>query len=170
MFVENGDEVEDQYKVLESLGFKSPKFVWVNNFEELKKYIWYMSYINRAYGYLTDGLVIENSQYQYAIRLGAWEEHAMHSFVEGYEENQGMYGTFLKVKCYPISVEGKTFPRISINNIANIVENNLQVGYPIAFNLRSSANVVLDTTETAQLQQQWSGRYEAYRDMIRKQN
>jgi hypothetical protein len=81
-----------------------------------------------------------------------------------------MYGTFLKVKCYPISVEGKTFPRISINNIANIVENNLQVGYPIAFNLRSSANVVLDTTETAQLQQQWSGRYEAYRDMIRKQN
>lgn len=170
IFIENGNEVIDQYELLKSLGFQSPKYVWVNNFEELKKYVWYMSYINRAYGYLTDGLVIENSQYQYAIRLGAWEEHAMHSYVEGYEENQGMYGTFLKVKCYPVGVEGKTFPRISINNIANIVENNLQIGYPIAFNLRSSANVVLDATETAKLQSQWRGRYEEYRDKIRKEN
>lgn len=170
IFIENGNEISDSYKLLSDLGFQSPKYVWVNNFEELKKYVWYMSYINRAYGYLTDGLVIENSQYQYAIRLDAWEEHAMCSFVDGYEENQGMYGTFLKVKCYPISVEGKTFNKISINNIANIVENNLQIGYPIAFNLRSSANVVLDTTETARLQSQWRGRYEEYQNKVRREN
>jgi hypothetical protein len=168
IFIENGVETGDQYVLLNQLGFTSPKFVWVNNFEELKKNIWYMSYINKAYNYLTDGLVIENGHYQYAIRLGAWEEHAMHSFVEGYEENQGMYGNYLKVKCYPISVEGKTFPRISINNIASIIENNLQIGYPIAFNLRSSANVVIDSAETDALQKQWAGRYEQYRDNIRK--
>ena len=167
IFTEDKTEVYDSYELLSLLGFTTPKYVWVNNFEELKKYMWYMSYINRAYGYLTDGLVIENSHYQYAIRLGAWEEHAMHSYVEGYEENQGMYGTFFKVKCFPISVEGKTFNRISINNIANIVENNLQIGAPIAFNLRSSANVVLDSTETAKLQKEWNGKYEAYQEKIR---
>ncbi len=168
IFVEGGNEVADQYELLKSLGFTSPHFVWVNNYEELKKYIWYMGYIKRAYGYLTDGLVIENSKYQYAIRLGEWAEHSMCSFVEGYEENQGMYGNFLNVKCFPISIEGKTFPKISINNIANIVENHLEIGAPIAFYLRSSANVVLDSEETYRLQSQWSGRYDKYRELVRQ--
>lgn len=168
IFVEGGNEVADQYALLKSIGFETPHFVWVNNYEELKKYIWYMGYIKRAYGYLTDGLVIENSRYQYAIRLGEWAEHSMYSYVEGYEENQGMYGNFLNIRCFPIKIEGKTFPRISINNIANIVENHLEIGSPIAFNLRSSANVVLDSGETYKLQQQWAGRYDKYREKIKR--
>lgn len=170
IFIENGNEIEDSYKLLNDLGFTTPKCVFVSSYDELNKYIDYMSYINRAYGYLTDGLVIENSQYQYAIRLGAWEEHAMCSYVEGFEEDQGMYGTFLKVKCYPIKIEGKVFSKISINNVANIVENNLRPGYPIAFNLRSSANVVIDSTETAKLQSIWKNKYEEYRDKVKKES
>lgn len=168
IFIENGGEIQDAYKVLNDFGFQTPKYVYVNNFNELKEKLFYMSYINGAYNYLTDGLVIENSHQQLAIRLGAWEEHAMQSYVTGYEESQGMYGTFLNVKCYPISVEGKTFSKISINNIANIVENNLQVGYPIAFNLRSSANVVIDSAETADLQRKWNGSYESYQERVRR--
>lgn len=170
IFIEDGYEYDDPYTLLNELGFETPRFVWVENFDDLKKKIWYMSYINRAYGYLTDGLVIENSSYQYAIRLGAWEEHSMQSYVTGYEESQGMYGTFLCVKCYPIKIEGKTFSKISINNIANIVEHNLAPGNPIAFNLRSAANVVIDSTETSRLQKVWSGKYEDYQNKIRSSN
>lgn len=170
IFIEDEPYQGDAYELLQSLGFQTPKFVWVNNFSELEKYIWYMGYINRVYGYLTDGLVIENSQYQLAIRLGAWEEHSMLSYVTGYEEDQGMYGVFFKVKCYPIDIEGKTFSKISINNIANIVENGLSIGAPIAFSLRSSANVVLNVTETAELQKKWKGKYEEYKRTIVKQS
>lgn len=170
MFIEGGTRTEeDPYEVLKSWGFNSPRFIWISNFDQLKQGLEYMSIINAGYNYLTDGLVIENSHLQLAIRLGAWEEHSMCSYVTGYEEDQGMYGTFLKVKCFPIKIEGKTFGRISINNIANIVENNLRPGMPIAFNLRSSANVVLDVTETNRLQKKWCDNLEAYQKMITEQ-
>lgn len=166
IFIENGQEIDDQYELLNKLGFKTPRFIWVEDFESLKKGLEFMSYLNRGYGYLTDGLVIENDTVQLAIRLGAWEEHAMWSYVTGYEENQGMYGNFLKVLCKPVTVEGKTFSKISINNIASIIENNLQVGQPIAFSLRSSANVVIDTAETHMLQEKWAGNLAEYHSMI----
>lgn len=167
VFIENGTGERDPYELLSEMGFQSPRFVWVSNFEELENKLKYMSYIKRGYDYRTDGLVIENSQYQYAIRLGAWEEHSTRSWVEGYEEDQGMYGTFFKVLVHPITIEGKTFSKVSINNIANIVENNLQPGYPIAFSLRSEANVQLDVGETIRLQRDWINRYDEYRDKIR---
>lgn len=170
IFIEDGSEIDDQYDLLQNLGFTTPRFIWVNNFEELEKGLKYMSYISHGYYYLTDGLVIENKNMQLAIRLGAWEEHAYRSYVIGYEENQGMYGTFLKVLCYPIKIGGKTFGRISVNNIAYIIENNLRKGYPIAFNKRSEANVVLDASETAQLQKQWSERLESYQAKIKRES
>ena len=48
----------------------------------------------------------------------------------------------------------------------SIIENNLQVGQPIAFSLRSSANVVIDTAETHMLQEKWAGNLEEYHSMI----
>lgn len=166
IFIEDGVEECDTYELLNKLGFNTPRFIWVETYEQLNKGIEFMSYLNIGYGYLTDGLVIENDSMQNAIRLGAWEEQSMKSYVTGYEENQGMYGTFLKVLCKPITVEGKTFSKISINNIASIEENNLQIGYPIAFGLRSAANVVLNVTETRQLQEKWQTNLTGYRKMI----
>lgn len=166
IFIENNPYQGDQYELLTSLGFTTPRFIWVSNFEELKKGMWYMSYLNPVYTYLTDGLVIENSDIQLAIRLGAWEEHCYRSYITGYEENQGMYGTFLKVCCYPIKVGGKVFGKVSINNVASIIENNLRPGYPITFNKRSEANVVIDTTATQSLQTSWESNLEEYHKKI----
>lgn len=166
IFIENVTETRDPYELLNELGFTTPRFIWVSNFEELKKGIQFMSYLNIGYGYLTDGLVIENDSMQNAIRIGAWQEQSMCSYVTGYEENQGMYGTFLKVLCRPITIEGKTFSKISINNIASIEENNLQVGYPIAFGLRSAANVVINVSETRELQDKWLSNLKGYQQMI----
>lgn len=171
IFIENENDEnhnKDPYDLLKELGFSSPRFVWVNDFAELDKYVKYMSYISRGYGYLTDGLVIENSKYQYAIRLGAWEEKAICSYVTGYIENQGMYGVFYNVSCHPIQIEGKSFSKISINNIQNIIDNNLQIGAPIAFAVRSAANVVIDTTETKKLQTIWEGKYEEFQNKVKR--
>lgn len=172
IFIESGEEdYGDTYELLNKLGFETPMFVWVEDgFEDLKKCVEYMSYLSKGYTHLTDGIVLENSVQQVAIRLGAWEERAMWSYVTGYEEDQGMYGTFLKVLCKPVSVDGKTFTKISINNIANIVENNLEIGAPIAFGLRSAANVVLNVSETSALQREWAGRYDEYQQMVIKKN
>lgn len=167
IYIENTREEYDPYIKLEELGFMHPAYIWINSYAQLLAGIKYMSYLNNSYNYLTDGLVLENKSMQYAIRLDAWEEHCMKSYVTGYEEGQGAYGTFLKVLCKPIQIEGKTFSKISINNIASIVENNLRVGYPIAFNLRSAANVVIDTTETRHLQDAYYGNYDKYRESIK---
>lgn len=166
IFIEDEPYQGDQYELLTKLGFTTPKFIWVNNFEELKRGMRYMSFLNPAYYYLTDGLVIENEDIQLAIRLGAWEEQCYRSYITGYEENQGMYGTFLKVCCYPIKVGGKVFSKVSINNIASIIENNLRPGLPIAFNKRSEANVVIDTTATQTLQNTWITKLDEFHKII----
>lgn len=168
--IEGVQEEFDHYEKLKEWGFKTPLFRWVESYQQLVTLIKVMSALNKSYDYLTDGLVIENSDYQYAIRLGAWQEHSMWSYVKGYEESQGMYGVALNVNVYPITNEGKTFPTVSIVNIANIEENHLSPGSPIAFNLRSGANVVIDTAETHELQERWKGNYEEYRKMIEGRN
>ena len=166
IFSEDGDILGDPYDELVKLGFKTPKFVWVSTYKELIDGIRYMSFIDKAYDYLTDGLVIENDTVQNAIRIGAWQEFNMFSYVTGYEEDPGMYGTFFKILCNPVRSEGKVFTKISINNLAAIKENNLRIGYPIAFSLRSSANVVIDVLATRELQTKYAGRYEEYRNKL----
>ena len=168
IFIENNTEKFDQYTKLEELGFKHPFFVYVEDYQQLCSAMKYMSFINNGYELLTDGLVLENENIQYAIRLGAWEEHNMLSYVTGYEEGQGAYGVFLKILCNPIQVEGKTFSKISIKNIASIIENKLEIGSPIAFNLRSSANVVIDTIATRELQDKWYGNYDKFRESLKR--
>lgn len=142
----------DAYAKLEELGFTVPFYRWVSSKAELDDMVKHFSSLAEYYDYLTDGLVIENENYQLAIRIGAWEEVVMSSRVTGYEINPGMYGSFLKVLCDPVTIEGKTYTRISMNNIASIIENNLHIGSPIAFSQRSAANVVIDTLATRNLQ------------------
>lgn len=156
----------DQYALLKKLGFTTPKFAIVNNKEELDNALKSFGSKNKFYGYLTDGLVVENSTVQYAIRLGEWEEEVLNSFVVGYEDKPGMQGCSMVLKVHPTKDGDKTYSNISITNIANIVENNLQVGYPVAFNIRSAANVVIDVTATANLQREWAGKYDKFKEKV----
>ena len=158
----------DHYDILKSLGFKTPYFKWVNNVKTLEAAIRYMSLLSKTYNFLVDGLVIENEDYQYAIRLGEWEEKSNNSYVVGYDEMPGMYGVSMVVKIHPTVIEGKTFTRVNITNIAQIIDNELEIGSPIAFNIRSAANIVVDATGTYTLQTRWANRYEEYREIIDK--
>ena len=55
---------------------------------------------------------------------------------------------------------------VSVTNLKRIIENNLQVGYPIAFRLSSMAIADLDEDATRILQEQWKDDYEEYRRLI----
>lgn len=167
IFIEDGTDADrDHYEILRELGFKTPTFKWVTDYDSLVAAVKYFSLLSNTYNYLVDGLVIENSTYQLAIRIGAWEEKSNKSYVVGYDEMQGMYGVSMVVCMKPVKVGSKTCSRVTITNIANICENNLEIGAPISFNIRSAANNVLDVTETYSLQKQWKGRYDEYRKLI----
>lgn len=169
--VEGGlPEGTDKYELLRKLGFKTPYFVWVNNYKQLLKGIEHLSNRSSVYNYLTDGVVLENSEVQRAIRLGAWSETIFRSYVTGYTERPGAYGTSMVVNIREINVRGNSRENVNIYNVANIVENNLQIGSPICFTVRSSANAVIAVESTRRLQSEWSGRYDKYKEMIDKEN
>lgn len=162
------DKYDDQYILLHELGFDTPFSKWVSNKKQLDATLRQMSMYNKRYTHLTDGVVIENSKYQLAIRLGDWKEKALYSYVESYDETQGLYGVAMVANIRPVTIEGKTYSRVSMVNIANIVENNLRIGYPISFAIRSSANVVVDVEHTYEMQKKWDGRYDEYCRKINK--
>lgn len=156
----------DSYGILKRLGFRTPLYKFVDSYKALRRCIDYMSLMSKSYGYLTDGLVVENDRLQLALRVGAWLEKMNCSYVTEYIQNQGMYGVSFNVGVNPTNIGGKTIVQVSVTNLAQIMDNRLEIGSPIAFSLRSSANVVLDTENTYKLQQQWAGRYDEYREYI----
>lgn len=157
---------EDRYELLNKLGFTTPVRLKVNDFNSLNKAVKVLGIRDEKYNYLTDGLVIENSKGQIALRIYHWREKCLDSYITGYIENRGSYGDSMVVSIYPIAREGIKRGKVGVTNIKYIVENNLQVGLPIAFDIRSAADAVLNTTRTAELQKIWKGRYAEYRKEI----
>lgn len=158
------------YSKLVEMGFKTPGFVKVHNYETLLKGIEFMSKRYNSYDYLVDGLVLENSSMQYAIRLGAWEEKYSASYVIGYEQKQGLYGVSMVLRIKPVYVGTKLCKNVAVTNIANIVENNLSIGSPVAFNIRSGATVVLDISNTYQLQERYKNHYDDFINKVDMEN
>lgn len=165
---ENQELDIDRYKVLTELGFKTPLFMWVDNFNKLNKAIDLMGKRDRFYNYLTDGLVIEDSDSQLAVRIRNWEEKCLRSYVTGYTENRGLYGDAMVADIAPITVDGYKRTKVSVTNLQYIIDNNLRIGAPIAFDIRSAAGCVLNITKTKELQDKYYGRWEAYKQEIDK--
>lgn len=113
----------------------------------------------------SDGLVVRGSTTR-AIRLLSWKEKLHQSFITGYDETYGPYRIGVKVKIHPIAMKNSTQSLVSVTNYQRVIDNNLQIGFPIAFRLASMAIADLDESATALLQAQWVGRYDEYRSMI----
>lgn len=156
----------DMFDILQSYGFKTPYRMYIENYKQLKQVINMMGTRYKVYDYLADGLVADNPKFQVALRIGAWKEEAIKSYVTGYIENTGVYGDAMVVAVQPVNVEGITRSKVNVTNLQYIADNNLQIGSPIAFNVRSAANAVLNGERTQDLQTEWEGRYEEYREMI----
>lgn len=162
---------KDHYKLLQEWGFNTPVYVMVTNFAELERAIQFMGKRRKAYMNPTDGLVLENAECQVAIRIGEWQETVMQSYITGYKENVGMHGNPMLVEIAPtVSPEGSTYTSVSVTNLQYILDNDLRIGSPIAFDLRSMADPVLNTFMTGELHTQYKDKYSEYRDIIDKRN
>lgn len=166
--IQSEDEaILDQYNTLIELGFDTPMFMECTDYNSLVRIVDVMGKRVGRYNYPTDGLVIENSQYQLAIRIGAWLENILQSYVVAYDETVGLHSNAMVVKIAPVkNKEGSTYSTVSVTNLQGIIDSDLQIGSPIAFDLRSMTTPVLNTVATEDLHLNWNGRYEEYRKMI----
>lgn len=164
--ITENQEFDDKYAKLKELGFETPKYMYVNNYNQLLKAIDIMSKSKARYHLLTDGLVIENVNTQIAVRLGAWKETDYFTYVTGYEQNHTPYGISMVLLVKPVKIEGKEVSRVNITNISQIVQNNMKIGNPIAFVVRSSANPVINVSKSEQLYLEYQYDLEKYRQMV----
>lgn len=160
-----GDEqVLNPFEVLKENGFTTVPYVVINNWTDMQKQLHKMSEEVAAYDWPTDGVVIRNKSTR-AIRLLAWEEPIYKSYVTGYEESYGPYRIAVKAKIRPIVMKNSTQRVVSVTNYQNVIDNNLRVGYPIAYKLTSMAIATLDAESTRLLQKEWEGREEEFRSL-----
>lgn len=159
----------DPYELLVELGFDTPMRFECNDFASLDRVVRKLAARDEKYDFLTDGVVVENTHGQVALRIYRWEEASLRSYVTGYIENRGAYGDSMVVAICPVLREGVTRSKVSVTNIRYIVENNLRIGAPIAFDVRSAADAVLNTVKTQELQAMYAGRFADYRSMVDSQ-
>lgn len=167
--VDSGEITKDRYELLVELGFDTPMRLECFNFITLDRAIKRLAARDESYDALTDGVVVENAHGQIAVRIYRWQEVSLRSYVTGYIENRGSYGDAMVVAIKPVVCEGSTRSKVGVTNIRYIVDNNLRIGAPIAFDIRSAADAVLNTERTKELQERYAGRFEEYRRTIDKQ-
>lgn len=156
---------EEKFKELKLLGFNVPEYCVVYDNESLRQAIMRLSDKVQYYSSPTDGLVFDGP-FTRALRLEAWEEPIIKSYVKGYMESYKIHYISPEIQIFPVTRKGGVQRRIAITNWQRIVDNNLRPGYPIAFRLASSATADFDEEATRLLQKEYEGNYERYRQMI----
>lgn len=146
--VTDTEEIKDKYRTLQSWGFDTPTFLMVQDYAGLLKAVQMLGYVRDKYKCISDGIVVENKHTQTALRIGEWKEQELYSYVTGYTENTTPYGRSLVVDIRPITSEGKTIAHLDVTNIGRIISNNLRIGYPIVFSIKSGSNPVFNEAMT----------------------
>ena len=157
----------NKFVELRKIGFNTPQFIEVNNFDELKRALQTLSDQEVQYDSPTDGAVYDGS-IRRAIRLLTWEEPIYYSYVIGYIEQYGPHRISPSVMIKPIMRKGTTQRKLSLTNWPRIMNYNLQPGAPIAFRIASSAIADFDEESTRLIHARYEGRWEEFRAMIDK--
>lgn len=158
-------QVANPLPELKEWGFNTVQWTTAHNYDELVEAMEYMDREVDKLDIPTDGLVIRGTMSR-AVRLLHWEEPIYRSYVTGYEETFGAYRVGVKAEIRPIAMKNSTQTVVSCTNYQTIIENNLRIGYPIAFKLSSMAIAVLDSEATRLLQEEWNGREREYCAMV----
>jgi len=167
--VSDTQSVEDKYSALREWGFDTPAYLMVSNYDGLLNAVKMLGFIKEKFKCISDGLVVENSHAQIALRIGEWAEKELYSYVTGYTENTTPYGRSLVVNINPITSEGKTISQLDVTNVGRIVSNNLRIGHPIVFSVRSGSNPVFNDALTLEVQSRYSSE-EDLREFIQSVN
>lgn len=160
-------QILNPFHMLEEWGFRTVKWITVHNYKELLDGMNKLSDELKYYDSPTDGLVLRCGMTR-AIRLLEWKEPIYMSYVTGYDETHGAHRIGVKAVIRPVALRNSTQRLVSCTNFQRIIDNNLRVGYPIAFRLASMAIADLDEESTRLLQERWEGRLEEYREWVDK--
>ena len=163
----HGIELQDKCKfdVFKEWGFNVPLFHKITNYDELLYAFKEMSSNKDSYGAPTDGVVFD-ADVHWAIRLLAWEEPIYESYVTGYIEKYSMYRINPSLAIYPVLCGGRTQRQVNITNWQRIIDNNLQIGSPIAFRNASESIADIDENTTKLLQKEYAGRWDKFADKV----
>lgn len=161
-----GYECDSVLPTLQQWNFRVPTWEYIHSYDELILAIKKFDSNFTSYDSPTDGLVIARGANKHAIRVGNWEEPTYQSYVTGYEQSYGPYTISMKVLIKPIHTSKGMQYRIPITNLARIVNNHLEIGYPIAFNTVSGAIADFNESATKLLHKQYEGDYATYRRMV----
>lgn len=161
-------EIADRYDTLKQFGFDTPMNVVVDSYEKMEKAVSFLESRIKVYPFPTDGIVAENTSGQYALRVGEYAEVMLCSFVTGYKATQGIHGLHYVCEIFPVEIDGATQTCIDVTNIANIEDSDLKIGNPVAFSRRAKATPVLDRTGTMELQEKYDGKFDDYREMVKR--
>ncbi len=165
----HGVELQDRCKfdVLSEWGFNIPLYKKINNYPELLYVLRELSANRDSYLAPTDGVVFD-ADIHWAIRLMAWEEPIYESFVEDYIEKYSMHRINPSIKIYPVLCSGRKQRQVNITNWQRIINNNLQIGSPIAFRNASDSIADIDERVTRLLQKQWAGNWTGWAKKIKE--
>lgn len=154
-----------KFDVLKEAGFLVPLYYSVHSYDDIISYTSVLSSAKEEYGSPTDGIVFDGP-FTRAIRLLAWEEPILRSYVTGYDESFRIHYISPELRIRPVIRNGGVQRHIAITNWQRIIDNNLQPGYPVAFRLASASTADFDEEATRLLQSEFEGRYEIYRRFI----
>lgn len=164
-------EIDDPAKTIELLhkwNFRTPHFKLINSYQELLNTIEEYGKNSEILSDSTDGLVFWSIKggFRRAIRVGHWEEVTLYSYVTGYTEQWNTTYISPSIDIYPIKAKGGTRRHVNITNWSRIVNNDLVIGSPIAFIIKSDATADIDEAETRRMQEKYMGFYSAYQNRI----
>ncbi len=155
----------DKFDILESWGFMTPAHIKVRSYDEMLDALDYLSAQKATYKWPTDGAVFDGYKRR-AIRLRAWEEPIMQSYVTGYIEQYNISRISPSLVIYPILRDGGEQKRINITNWQRIMDFDLQPGSPVAFRIASGAIADFDEEATRRLHKQWIGKYAQFQAIV----
>lgn len=145
----------DMWSKLKELGFLTIDYIvsYENHYNNFSNF----SNIKSSVEYPTDGCVVQSLQMpskdKYAFRIASWAEPYYNSYVTGFTPSYAPLYMGLQVEIYPIiTATGSTQRVLDIDNLDRILKNNLEIGAPIAFTLRSHAIADIDEALTENLQ------------------
>lgn len=150
------------FPTLMKWGFDTPYWCEASDYTSLVEAVRKLSEAYYDYGSPTDGVVVAEGNLRHALRVGPWEEPTYHSYVTGYEQSYGPYTISFKLLIRPIHTSKGMQYRLPITNLARIINNELRIGSPVAFNIVSASNADINEEVTHMLQKQWYNNYEGY--------
>lgn len=154
-----------KFLALKEAGFQIPTYLPVTDYSEIESAIHILSKVHETYESPTDGMVFEGSCTR-AIRLAAWEEPILQSYVTGYAESYRIHYISPELEIRPITRKGGVQRKIAITNWQRIIDNNLRIGYPVAFRIASGVTADFDEDATRLLQKEYEGHYREYREKV----